>query len=168
MRSRVRLAALGKCTFHPLHHPSDRSHQRARRTATLAAKDRAKVGQNCIGQVEYCLEWTKAKDADCEAPGEPPCSGQASQDVRNGVSAELHGTIRHQEVDRRIGVPDIQVRIQRTKRIWIIPDGPFHDACLSRQLNPTGDVATDAAFVIEQQDRLALLGCLQKSTFFMS
>jgi hypothetical protein len=75
--------------------------------------------------------------------------GHASQDLGNGFSPELHGAVRHEEVDRRVRIPNIKAWVQRPKRFRIIPNGPFNDAGLSRVPHPAGDSATDTAFVVE-------------------
>jgi hypothetical protein len=57
-------------------------------------------------------------------------------------------------MDRRIGIPDIEIRIQRPKPPGIVTDGLCDDVrlasfALRRPLHPMPNVAADSAFVIE-------------------
>ena len=131
METPLCLVALGECCLSPLYRPPDRLHPRTWGTATLAAEERTDVSQDGVAQVEYRLKWAESQDTEGEGPGEPPSFGQAPQDLRNGFTTELHGTVGHQEVDSRVSIPNIQVWIQRPKFLRIIPNGSFDDARIS-------------------------------------
>ena len=131
METPLCLETLGECSLCPLYRPANRSYPRTWRTATLAAKERTDVRQDGIGEVEYCLKWAESKDTEAEGPGKPLSAGQVPQDLRNGFSTELHGTVRHQEVNSRVSIPNIQVWIQRPKCLRILPNGSFDNARIS-------------------------------------
>lgn len=101
METPLCLVALGECSLCPLYRPPDRSYPRTWRTATLAAKERTDVRQDGIGQVKYCLKWAESKDTEGEGPGKPLSAGQVPQDLRNGFSIELHGTVGIRRMHRR-------------------------------------------------------------------
>src|SRR5208282_5688554 len=112
MRSRAGLAILAEYALRPLGNPPNRS-QPARCSATLAAEKRAHVGQDGVAHVEYHLKWPESKYLDGETPGKPFSVRQTPQDLGNGFSAELHRAVRHKEMDRLIGIPDVEVRMER-------------------------------------------------------
>jgi len=99
-------------TLRPLGNPLDRS-QPAWRSATFAAEKRSHVGQDGVAHVEYQLKWLESKYADRETPGKPFGVGQTSQNLGDGFSAKLHRAIGHEEMDRLIGIPDVEVRMER-------------------------------------------------------
>ncbi len=100
------MALLAEYALHPLGNPLDRS-QPAWRSTTLTSEKRAHVGQDGVAQVECHLKWSESKYVDGETPGKPFGVGQASQNLGNGFSAELHRAIGHEEMDRLIGIPDV-------------------------------------------------------------
>jgi len=64
-------------------------------------------------------------------------------------------------MDRLIGIPNIEIRIQRPKHLGIVTDGSYDDGrfarfALRRPLHPMPNVAADGAFVIEQENWLSL------------
>jgi len=135
-------------------HPSNRLHPGAWRAATLAAKERAQVGEDGVGQVEHSLEWSE-----CEGPCEPPGIGQTAEDFRNSLPTQLHGAIGHEEMNRRIGIPNTELRIERPKRLGVITNRSDDEARLSRLAlrrlpDPIPDVTANIALVVEQQDWL--------------
>jgi len=95
-------------------------HPEARGTATLAAEERTHVSQDGVSRIEHDLERPDAKETDCETSGKPSCAPQSPQNFSDGFSAALHRAIGHQDVDRRVGVPDIKVRIERLERLRIV------------------------------------------------
>ena len=111
MRSRAGATILAEYALRPLGNPPNRS-QPAWRSTTLTAKKGAHVGQYGIAHVEYHLKWLESEHSDGETPGKPFGVGQTSQNLGNGFSAELHRAIGHEEMDRLIGIPDVEVRIE--------------------------------------------------------
>jgi hypothetical protein len=128
--------------------------QPAWRSAALAAEKGAHVGQDGAAQVECHLKWLESKYADGETPGKPFGDRQTPQNLGNGLSAELHRAIGHDEMDRLIGIPDIEVRMERQQRIrvvanWLYDEARLARTALCRPLHPMPNAATDGAFVIE-------------------
>src|SRR3984885_5722541 len=65
-------------------------------------------------------------------------------------------------MDRLIGVPNIQVRLERPKRFRVVANLSYDDAGLARStqrrlLYPIPNAATHGAFIVEKEDRLCLL-----------
>jgi hypothetical protein len=65
-------------------------------------------------------------------------------------------------MDRLIGIPNIEIGIERPKFLRIVTNGLYDDArlvrfALRRPLHPMPNVAADSAFVIEEENRLSLL-----------
>ena len=112
MRSRAWVVIPGEYAFRPVGNPPNRS-QPAWRSTTLTSEKGAHIGQYGVAHVEYHLKWLKSKYADGETPGKPFSVGQTSQNLGNGLSAELHRPIGHEEMDRLIGIPDVEVRMER-------------------------------------------------------
>lgn len=74
-------------------------------------------------------------------------------------------------MDRRISIPDIEVRIECPQYLWIVADWLLDDARLAgivsrRLLYPTCNAAADTAFVIEQQYWFRLFLRLWQSASF--
>lgn len=148
------MATLAEYDLRPFDHPPNRSHPKAWRATTLTAEEWAHVCQDGVGHVEYHLEWSESEYAVGESPGEPFGVGQVPQNFRNGFPSELHGAIGHEDMDRRIGIPDIEVRIQRPKRLRIVTNRSFDDArlaqsALCRLLHPMRNAAANTTFVVE-------------------
>src|ERR1700685_139598 len=101
MRSRAGVALLAKYALRPFSNRSNRS-QPAWRSAALAAEKGAHVGQDGIAHVEHHLLWSESKYSDGETPGKPFGVRQTPQNLGNGLSAELHRSIGHDEMDRLI------------------------------------------------------------------
>jgi hypothetical protein len=100
------------------------------------------------------LEWSESEYAEGKTPREPSGVGQIPQNLRNGFPSELHRAVGHQDMDRRIGVPDIEFWIEQSERLRIVTNRSYDDARLSRfvlrrLLDPTPDPAADRAFVVE-------------------
>ena len=153
MRSRAAATLLAEYAFRPLGDPPNRS-QPAWHSATLASEKRAHVRQDDIAQVEYHLKWLESEYADGETPGKPFGVGQTSQNLGNGFSAELHRAIGHEEMDRLIGIPDVEIRMERQQRIRVVANRLHDEArlartALCRPLHPMPNAAADGAFVIE-------------------
>jgi hypothetical protein len=96
----------------------------------------------------------ESKYADGEPPGEPFSVGQTSQNLGNGFSTELHRAIGHEEMDRLIGIPDVEVRMERQQRIRIVANRSHDETYLARPvlcrpLHPMTNEAADGAFVIK-------------------
>jgi hypothetical protein len=156
MRSRVGVAILAEYALRPLGNPPNRS-QPAWHSATLAAEKRAHVGQDGVAHVEYHLKWLESKYSHGETPRKPFSVRQTPQNLGNGFSAEFHRAIGHEEMDRRVGVPDVEIRMERQQRIRVVANRLYDEArltqtALCRPLHPMPNAATDSAFVIEQQD----------------
>ncbi len=153
MRSRAGVAIPTEYALRPFGNPSNRS-QPAGRSATLTAEKGAHVGQDGIAQVEYHLKWPESEYADGETPGKPFGIGQTPQDLGDGFSAELHRTIGHEDMDRLIGIPDIELWIERQQNLRIVTDRLHDEAHLARRascrlLHPMPNAAANRAFVIE-------------------
>jgi hypothetical protein len=144
---------LAEYALHPLGNPSNRS-QPAWRSATLTSEKGAYVGQYGVAHVEYDLKWLESKYADGETPGKPFGVGQTPQNLGDGFSPELHRAIGHEEMDRLIGIPDVEIRMERQQRIRIVADRLYDEARLARPalwrpLHPMPNAAADGTFVIE-------------------
>src|ERR1700733_956643 len=120
MRSRTRGTTPAEYGLHPFDRWCNRSHPEARVSAALAAEKRTHVRQNNVSHVQYELEWTESENADGENPCEPFSATQIPQNLRNGFPSDLHRAIGHQDMNRRIGVPYIEFRIEQPEFIRII------------------------------------------------
>src|ERR1700683_1743468 len=65
-------------------------------------------------------------------------------------------------MDRLIGVPNIQVRLKRAKRLRIVANRSYDDAGLARStqrrlLYPIPNAAAHGAFIVEKEARLCLV-----------
>jgi hypothetical protein len=137
----------------PLGDPRNRS-QPAWRSTTLTSEKGAHVGEDGIAHVEHYLKRLESKYGDGETPSKPFGVRQTPQNLGNGFSPELHRTIGHEEMDRLIGIPDVEVRMERQKRIRIVTNRSHDEAHLTRNtlcrlLHPMSNAAADSAFVIE-------------------
>ena len=153
MRSRAGVAFLAEYALRPLGNPPNRS-QPAWRSATLTAEKEAHVGQDGVAHVEHHLKWLESKYAECETPGKPFGVGQTPQNLGNGFSAELHRAIGHEEMDRLVGIPDVEVRMERQQRVRVVANRLNDEVHLTRTalcrlLHPMPKAAADSAFVIE-------------------
>jgi hypothetical protein len=74
----------------------------------------------------------KAKRADGEKRREPSGVWQIPQNFSHGFTAKLHRAIGHEDVDGCVGIPNIELRIERPKLFGIIADRPFDDAGFAR------------------------------------
>jgi hypothetical protein len=142
--------------------PCDRPEPGARSSAALTAEEWPYIRKDRIGQIEQSLKRTKSKDGDREAPREPSCVGQVPQYLCYRFPPEPHRAIGHEQVDRRISVPDIQIRVERPKRLWVGADGSLLDAGLGRasfprSFHPTRHAPANSAFVIVKKDRSVVL-----------
>jgi hypothetical protein len=106
------MALFPEYALRPLGNPLDRS-QPAWRSTALAAEKGAHVGQEGIAHIEHHLKWSESKYAGGETPGKPFGVGQTPQNLGNGFSAELHRAIGHEEMDRLVGIPDIELWMER-------------------------------------------------------
>jgi hypothetical protein len=166
--NRVVVMALVEEGLRLLDAPSNRPHPEAGCAAALATKERAHVRQDGVGHIEDELEGSKTEHAHGKAPGEPFGLVKRPEHLGDRFPSELHRAIGHQEMDGRVGVPDIELRIERSQRLGIVANRPFDEAGLARRtagssLDPAGDAATDAALAVEQQDRLGVYdsnGCV--------
>ncbi len=161
MRSGLRPWLLAGDPLHRLHHPPNRSHPRAGGATTFTSEQRPHISQDRVGDIQHRLKRSESKAADAEAPGEPRGAVQSAQDLGNGLPAELHRTIRHDEMNRCVGVPDIEVWMERAEHRRIATDRTHDDAALSRPVlcrrtHPVRNAAADAALIVEQQDRCVL------------
>ena len=143
----------GKQVPCPFGNPLNRS-QHFWFAATLTAEKRPHICQDGVGHVEHDLKWPEAENAGGKTPREPFCVGQIPERLRDGFPSELHRAIRHQDVDRLIGIPDIEIGIERPKPTGVVTNGLYEDArltCLAlrRRLHPVSNMTTDSAFVIE-------------------
>ena len=99
-------------------------------------------------------KWAESENTEGENPCEPFGIGQIPERLRDGFPSELHRAIGHEDMDRFIGIPDIEVRIERAKRLRIVTNRLFEDArlvrfALCRLLNPMRNAAANTAFVVE-------------------
>jgi hypothetical protein len=161
MRSRAGVALLAEYALRPFGDPRNRS-QPAWRSATFAAEKGAHIGQYGVAQVEYHLKWLESKYADGETPGKPFGVGQTPQNLGNSLSAEPHRPIGHEEMDRLIGIPDVELWIERPQHLrivtnWLNDEARRARTALRRLLHPMPNSSADGALVIEQQDWLGLL-----------
>ena len=153
MRSRAGVAILSEHALRPLGNPPNRS-QPAWCSATLTSEKGAHVGQNGIAHVEYHLKRLESEYADGKTPGEPFGVGQHPQNLGNGFSAEFHRTVGHEEMDRLIGIPDVEVRMERQQCIRVVAnrlydEGRLARTVLRRLLHPMSNASADGAFVVE-------------------
>ena len=145
----------------PFGHPLNRS-QHFWFAATLTAEKRSHIRQDGVGHVEHDLKWPESEYGGGKTPREPFCVGQIPERLRDGFPSQFHRTIGHQDVDRFVGIPDVEVRIKRPKPLRIVTNRLYEDArltgfALRRPLHPMPDMATDSAFIIKEEDRLSLL-----------
>jgi hypothetical protein len=157
--NRFVMMALAEQSRRLLDAPSNRPHPEARRAAALAAKERPHVGQDGVGHVEGELERSKTEHADRETPGEPFGLVESPEHLGDGFPSKLHRAVGHQEMDRRVGVPDIEIRIERPECVRIVADRPFDEPRLARwtlssSVDPAGNAAAHPAFAVEQEDGL--------------
>ena len=157
------MSALAEQSLRLLDAPPNRPHPEARCAAALAAKERAHVSQDGVGHIKDELERSKTEHADGEAPGEPFGLVESPEYLGDGFPSKLHRAVGHQKMDRRVGVPDIEIRIERSQRVRIVADRPFDEPrlarwTLSRSLDPAGNAAADPAFAVEQEDGLSFYG----------
>src|SRR5580658_3948376 len=110
---RTRVVLLAEYRLCPFDEPSDRSNPNACRPATLAAKERAHFCQNCVGQVESHLDWPESEHAEGNTGSNPAGVGQIPQSLRDGFASGFHRTIGHQDMDRLVGIPSIEPRMER-------------------------------------------------------
>jgi hypothetical protein len=99
---------LAKYCLCPFEEPSDRSNPNACRAATLTAEKWPHVCKDGVAKVEYHLEGSDSEHLDGKTGSEPFGIGQISQNLRDGFSSELHRAIGHQDMDRLIGIPNIE------------------------------------------------------------
>lgn len=112
------------------------------------------MGEEGVGEVEHSLEWSEG-----EKPCEPPAVRQAAEDFRDRFPTELHRAIRHEEMNRLVGIPDVERRIERPKRLgvvtnWRDDEARFSRLPLRRPPDPIADVTANIALVVEEQDWL--------------
>jgi len=112
--------------------PSNRPHPEAGRAAALTAKEWAHVRQHGVGHIEDELEGSKPEYPHGKAPGEPPGLVETAEHLGNGFPSELHRAVGHEKMDRRVGVPDIEIWIERSQRVGIVANRPVDEPRLSR------------------------------------
>jgi hypothetical protein len=130
MRGRAGVALLAENALRPLGNPSNWS-QPAWRSTTLTSEKGAHVSQYGVAHVEYHLKWLESKYADGKTPGKPFGVGQTPQHLGNGFAAEIHRAIGHEEMDRIVGIPDIEVRMEPSSASGASPIG-----CTMRLFSP--------------------------------
>jgi hypothetical protein len=67
-----------------------------------------------------------------KAPREPSGVRQIPQSLRDGFPSQLHRAIGHQDVDRFIGIPDVEIGIERPKPLRVVTNGLYEEARLAR------------------------------------
>ena len=154
MRTPILGATFTEYGLHPFNRRCNRPRPKARLSATLAAEKRAHICQNDVGNVEYHLEWPESKSVDSETPREPSGVAQIPKNLRNRFASELHRSIGHEDMNRRVGIPYVEFRIEQPEFFRIVTDRSYVDARLSRLaacrlLNPTPNATTHSAFVVE-------------------
>src|ERR1700679_3856979 len=132
MRNWFRMTTLAEHGFRPFDKRMNRPEPNAWRSTTLAAEKGAHVGQDGIAHVEQYLKWLESKYGEGETPGKPFGVGQTPENLRNGFSAELHRAIGHEQMDRLVGIPDVELRMERQQRIWVVANRLYDEACLGR------------------------------------
>ena len=154
MRTPILGATSTEYGLHPFNRRCNRPHPKARLSATLAAEKRAHICQNDVGNVEYHLEWPESKSVDSETPREPSGVAQIPKNLRSRFASELHRSIGHEDMNRRVGIPYVEFRIEQPEFFRIVTDRSYVDARLSRLaacrlLNPTPNATTHSAFIVE-------------------
>src|SRR5450755_1924784 len=100
--------------------PANRPHPEAGCAAALAAKKWAHVRQDGVGHIEDELERSKTEHPEGKTSGEPFGLVESPENLCDGFPAELHRPVGHQKMDRRVGVPDIEIRVERSQRVGIV------------------------------------------------
>jgi hypothetical protein len=123
-------------------------------TATFTAEERSNVSQDGVRHVKNDLKWPDSEYGGSETPREPSCVGQIPERLRNRFPSKLHRAFGHQDVDCLIGIPDIEIGIERPKHPGVVTNGQYDDARLARlvlrrPLHPVPNMTTDSAFVVE-------------------
>src|ERR1700684_1289538 len=113
MRTPILGATFTEYGLHPFNRRCNRPRPKARLSATLAAEKRAHICQNDVGNVEYHLEWPESKSVDSETPREPSGVAQIPKNLRNRFASELHRSIGHEDMNRRVGIPYVEFRIEQ-------------------------------------------------------
>jgi hypothetical protein len=154
MRTLILRATSTKYRLHPFNRRFNRPHPKARLSATLAAEKRAHVCQSGVRNVQHHLEWPESKNVDSETPREPSGVAQIPQNLSNRFPSELHRSIGHEDMNRRVGIPYVEFRIEQPEFFRIVTDRSYVDARLSRLaacrlLNPTPNATTHSAFIVE-------------------
>ena len=131
MRGWARVRAPAKQFLRPFGHPVNRS-QHFWLTAALTSEERSHICQNGVGHVEHDLKWPESEDTGSKTPREPFCVGQIPERLCDGFSSEFHRAIGHQDVDGFIGIPDIEIGIERPKPAGVVTDGLYENARVAR------------------------------------
>jgi hypothetical protein len=110
--------------------------------------------QDGVAHVEYHLEGSYSEQAHGKTGGKPFGFGQIPQNLRDSFPSELHRTIGHQDMDRLIGIPNIEVRMQQSERLRVVPNRSYDDARLARSvlrrpLYPMPKAAANGALIVE-------------------
>jgi hypothetical protein len=98
--------------------------------------------------------WLPSKNANAENPCKPFGVAQIPQNFRNRFASDLHRAIGDYDMDRRVGIPYIEFRIEQPEFFRIVANWSYDDARVSRFadcrfLHPTAYAAADGAFVVE-------------------
>lgn len=163
VRKRIVMTALAEQSLRLFDAPPNGPHPEAGCAAALAAKERAYVRQDGVGHIEDELERSKAEHADRKAWGEPFGPVESPEHLGDGLPSDLHRAVGHQKMNCLVGVPNIEIRIERSQRFRIVANRSLDNARLARwalssSLDPAGNAAADAAFAVEQEDGLGVYG----------
>lgn len=125
-----------------------------RGAAAFAAEKRTGVRKNQITQVEQQLERPKTEEAQVKKPGEPAGIRQDAKNFRAGFTAQFQGTVGHEQMDGRVGIPNIKTGAESLKRLRVLSDRTNDQKSpagwpISGLLDPMGDMPADAAFIVE-------------------
>ena len=141
----------------------ERLDPRCRSSAALAPEQRTDVRENAIAEIEYRLKRARPENRDGERPREPSAIRQTSEYLGDRFASDFHPTVRHDEVNRRVRVPDIEIRIDRSKRDRIVPDRSYDETSSAgwpprRRHDPARDRSADRALAVEEQNRFDRCG----------
>ena len=121
----------GKQVPCPFGHPLNQS-QHFWFAATLTAEKRSHICEDGVRHVEHDLKWPESENGGSKTPSEPFCVGQIPERLCDGFSSEFHRAIWHQDVNRLIGIPDIEIGIERPKPAGVVTDGLYENARVAR------------------------------------
>jgi hypothetical protein len=162
-------SASAEARLYPCDEARDLLHPGALLASAGATEERTHVVQNGVTKVEQLLKRLEAEQADGKTPREPLGSRQTTQHFGYRFAAGIHRAIGLQRMDDGVGIPDIEVRIERAKFGRVIAYGARIELWQSRSLvrvflHPLTDAVAYRAGAIEKQQGPAWVSHVVMST----